>query len=292
MGEPANGPSASATDPLNIDRLQRSLGTHSFGRMLRYTPSTASTNADALTYLQHHAEPASLNGMAILAECQTAGRGRRGRTWHSPPHGNIYSSVIVVPSLGAHRPGPWLSWVPLFSALAVADCLSSHTGLAVSVKWPNDLLIGEKKLGGILCEQTSTPNKTMAIVIGIGLNINAALDSFPDELRTGATSLAAEGGRSFDRVAILADLYFRLEQRVDRLLLDGPTGMIDEFTQRCSTLGHRVRVTLEEQGVVQGIAESIGPDGCLCLRALSDAGAALPGSLLEIRSAEVVHLRG
>ena len=87
----------------------------------------------------------------------------------------------------------------------------------------------------------------MAIVVGIGLNINATLDGFPDELRTGATSLSAEGGRSFDRVAILADLYFRLEQRLDRLLLDGPTGMIDEFTQCCSTLGHRVRVTLEEQ---------------------------------------------
>ena len=76
-------------------------------------------------------------------------------------------------------------------------------------------------------------------------------------------------------MAILADLYFRLEQRLDRLLLDGPTGMIDEFTQRCSTLGHRVRVTLEEQGVVQGIAESIGPDGCLCLRVVSDTDAAL-----------------
>ena len=227
---------------------------------------TASTNADALAYLQQLAGESIPHGMAILAECQTAGRGRRGRTWHSPAHGNIYSSVIVVPNLGATRQGPWLSWVPLFSALAVADSLSSHTGLTVSVKWPNDLLIGEKKLGGILCEQTSTPNTTMAIVIGIGLNINATLDSFPADLRTGATSLAAENGRPLDRVAILADLFFRLEQRMDRLFLDGPTGMIDEFTQRCSTLGKRVRVTLEEQGVVQGVAESIGPDGCLCLR--------------------------
>ena len=291
MGERANGPVASTAEQINLDRLKSILRTHSFGRMLRYTPSTASTNADALAYLQQHPEPASLNGMAILAECQTAGRGRRGRTWHSPAHGNIYTSVIVVPAQAANRPGPWLSWVPLFSALAVAECLSNHADLVVSVKWPNDLLIGERKLGGILCEQTSTPGKTMAIIIGIGLNVNATLDSFPDELRAGATSLATEGGRSFERMAILAELYFRLEQRLDRLLLDGPTGMIDEFTQRCSTLGHRVRVTLEEHGVVQGIAESIGPDGCLCLRVLSDTDAALPGSLLEIRSAEVVHLR-
>jgi BirA family transcriptional regulator, biotin operon repressor / biotin---[acetyl-CoA-carboxylase] ligase len=291
VGEPASDHSASVTDQLNIDRLQRSLRTHSFGKTLRYIPTTASTNADALAYLQQHTEPASLNGMAILAECQTAGRGRRGRAWYSPPHGNIYTSVIVVPAPGGNRPGPWLSWVPLFSALAVAECLSSHTGLAVSVKWPNDLLIGERKLGGILCEQTAAPDGTTAIIIGIGLNINATLDSFPDELRAGATSLATEGNRSFDRMAILADLYFRLEQRVDRLLLDGPTGMIDEFTQRCSTLGHRVRVTLEEQGVVQGIAESIGPDGCLCLRVVPDTDEVPHGSLLEIRSGEVVHVR-
>jgi BirA family biotin operon repressor/biotin-[acetyl-CoA-carboxylase] ligase len=230
--------------------------------------------------------------MAILAECQTAGRGRRGRTWHSPALGNIYSSVIVVPTPGAIRSGPWLSWVPLFSALAVAECLSNHAGVAVSVKWPNDLLIGDKKLGGILCEQTSTADKTLAIVIGIGLNINAVLERFPDELRAGVTSLAMECGRTLDRMAILADLYFRLEQRMDRLFLDGPNGMIDEFLQRCSTLGKRVHVTLEEQGLVQGIAESIGSDGCLCLRVPPDAHSALAGSLLEIRSAEVVHLRG
>lgn len=292
MGEQANGSAASAADQLDIERFQAALRTRSFARPLRYTPSTASTNADALAYLQQYAGSTSPHGMAILAECQTAGRGRRGRTWHSPALGNIYSSVIVVPTPGAIRSGPWLSWVPLFSALAVAECLSSHAGIAVSVKWPNDLLIGDKKLGGILCEQTSTADKTLAIVIGIGLNINAVLERFPDELRAGATSLAMECGRTLDRVAILADLYFRLEQRMDRLFLDGPAGMIGEFTQRCSTLGTRVRVTLEEQGLVQGIAESIGSDGCLCLRVLPDARSALAGSLLEIRSADVVHLRG
>jgi len=290
VGDPAKDSSVSAADQLDIDRLQATLRTHSFARMLRYTPSTASTNADALVYLQQDTGPTSPHGMTILTERQTAGRGRRGRTWHSPAQGNLYGSVIVVPAPGANRPA-WLSWVPLFSALAVADCLSNHSGLAVSVKWPNDLLIGDKKLGGILCEQTSTVDKTLTIIIGIGLNINAALDSFPDELRAGATSLKAECGRTFDRVTILADLFYRLEQRLDHLFLDGPSGMVDEFTQRCSTLGKGVRVTLEEKGLVQGIAESIGADGCLCLRLLSEGGSPLSGSLLEIRSAEIVHLR-
>jgi BirA family biotin operon repressor/biotin-[acetyl-CoA-carboxylase] ligase len=230
--------------------------------------------------------------MAILAECQTAGRGRRGRTWHSPAQGNIYSSVIVVPPIGVNRPESWLSWVPLLSALAVADCLSSHAGCGVSVKWPNDLLVGDKKLGGILCEQTSTSDKALAIIIGIGLNINATLDKFPEELRASATSLSAECGRTLDRMAILADLFFRLEQRMDHLCLSGPTTMMDEFTQRCSTIGKKVRVALEDQGDVQGIAESIGPDGCLCLRVGSEAGSTSFGSILEIRSAEVLHLRG
>ena len=289
MGEPNNDPTP--TDRLDIDRLQASLQTQAIGRTLRYVPSTASTNADALTYLHHLTGPAA-HGTVILADCQTAGRGRRGRTWHSPAQGNIYMSVIVVPEPGSKRLGPWFSWIPLFAALATADCLNTCTGVAVSVKWPNDLLIGDKKIGGILCEQTTMSDKTLAIVIGIGLNINAALDSFPEELRSGATTIAAEGGRLFDRVAILAGLFLRLEQRMDRLFHNGPSGMIDEFTRRCSTLGKTVRVALEENGIVQGVAESIGPDGCLCLRLPFDTSPARASTLLEIRSAEVIHLRG
>lgn len=290
MGGPANDPPSA--DQLDIARLRASLQTRAFGRILRYTPSTASTNADALAFLQQLTTRSAPHGLVILADSQTAGRGRRGRTWHSPARGNIYASVIVVPEPGAKRVGPWLSWIPLFSALAAADCLTSHTRLAVSVKWPNDLLIGEKKLGGILCEQTTTPDKTMAIVIGVGLNINAARDSFPENLRAEATTLAAEGNRLFDRITILVDFLLRLEQRMDRLFREGPAGMVDEFTQRCSTLGKTVRVTLEENGIVQGVAESIGPDGCLCLRVTPDAFPTLPPQLLEVRSAEVVHLRG
>lgn len=291
MGEPANDPPLSPADRLDIDRLQATLQTRSFGRVLRYSASTESTNADALAYLQQLTDQPAPHGMVFLAECQTAGRGRRGRTWHSPAQGNVYGSVIVVPQPGARRMGSWLSWIPLFSALAAAESLSPHAGLAVSVKWPNDLLIDEKKLGGILCEQTTMPDKTMAVVIGIGLNVNAPLDTFPEELRANAVSLAAIQGRPLDRVAILADLFLHLEQRMDRLFLDGPTGMIDDFTQRCSTVGKTVRVTLEEQGTVEGTAESIGQDGCLCLRVRSASSSASPHTLLEIRSAEVVHLR-
>jgi len=286
------GSDSPLSPPFDLDRFHDSLHTHAFGRTLRYSASTASTNADALTCLQQPATTSAPHGLVILADSQTAGRGRRGRTWHSPPQGNLYVSVIVVPEPGATRITPWLTWVPLLSALAGADCLSLQTGLSVSVKWPNDLLINDKKIGGILCEQTTTAERTMAIVIGIGLNINAALNDFPEDLRQGATTLAAEAGRPFDRVAILADLLLQLEQRLDRLFLDGPAGMIEEFTQRCSTVGKTVRVTLEEKGVVQGIAESIGPDGCLRLRVTSSKSPPLPSALLEVRSAEVVHLRG
>lgn len=279
-------------DPLNIDRLKASLRTQAFGQVLRYTASTASTNADALFALQQPSATPIPHGSVFLTECQTAGRGRRGRTWYSPPQGNIYMSVVVAPTPGATRMGPWLSWIPLFAALATADALAAATGLPISVKWPNDLLIDTKKIGGILCEQTSRPDKTIAVVIGIGLNINAPLDSFPEEFKAGVTTLAAEGGRHVDRVTLLAELFLRLEQRLDRLLTDGPTGIIDEFTQRCSTLGKTVRVSLEQERIVEGIAESIGPDGCLRLRVLSDSAQPPTSSLLEVRSAEVVHLRG
>lgn len=290
MGGPASD--SSADNQLDIDRLQASLHTRAFGRVFRYSATTASTNADALTYVQQAAVPSNSHGLVILTDCQTAGRGRRGRTWHSPPQGNLYFSVIAVPRTGATRMVPWLTWVPLLSALAGADCLSDQAGLPVSVKWPNDLLIHDKKIGGILCEQTTTAARTMAIVIGIGLNINATLNHFPEDLRQGATTLAQEAGRQFDRVALLADLLLRLEQRMDRLFHDGPGSMAEEFARRCSTLGRTVRVTLEEQGTVEGIAESIGPDGCLRLRVRSNDSPTLSPTLLEIRSAEVVHLRG
>ncbi|CAE6729333.1 MAG: biotin--[acetyl-CoA-carboxylase] ligase [Nitrospira sp.] len=279
-------------DQLNLDRLKASLRTRAFGRVLRYTTSTLSTNADALLALQQSNATPIPHGSVFLTECQTAGRGRRGRTWHSPPQGNIYTSLVVLPTPGGTRVGPWLSWIPLFTALATADALAATTGLPISVKWPNDLLIDTKKIGGILCEQTTRPDKTVAVVIGIGLNINAPLDSFPEELTAGATTLAVEGGRPVDRVALLAELFLRLEQRLDRLLTDGPTGMIDEFTQRCSTLGKTVRVSLEQGRIVEGVAESIGPDGCLRIRVISDSAQPPASSLLEVRSAEVVHLRG
>lgn len=290
MGEPNND--STPNDRLDIDRLQASLLTQAFGRTLRYAPSTASTNADALAYLQQLTGPAAAHGTVILADCQTAGRGRRGRTWHSPAQGNIYMSVIVLPEPGAKRVGAWLPWIPLISALAVADCLSSSSGLAVSVKWPNDLLIGDKKIGGILCEQTTAADRSLAIIIGIGLNINTGADSFPKELQASATTLATETGRPLDRVTILTDLLLQLEQRMDRLFHEGPSGMMDEFTRRCSTVGRTVRVALEENGNVQGIAESIGHDGCLRLRVTSETSLASPHRLLEVRSAEVIHLRG
>lgn len=290
MGGPASD--LSSADRFDIERLRASLQTRAFGRVLHYTASTASTNADALAYLQQPAESAEPHGLVILADRQTAGRGRRGRTWYSPPLGNLYLSVVAVPRHGGRGMASWLTWVPLLSALAGADCLSAQAGLMVSVKWPNDLLVHDKKIGGILCEQTTTAQKATAIIIGIGLNINAALDSLPDALRSDATTLAAEARRRFDRVPLLADLLLRLEQRIDRLFRDGPTGMAEEFTRRCSTIGQMVRVSLEQDHVVQGMAESIGPDGCLRLRVTSGTAQVQHGALLEVRSAEVVHLRG
>ncbi len=286
----ADADNSSVTQRIDLDRLQKLLRTRAFGRTVQYRSSTASTNADALASLQNLTAQAVPHGMVFLAEQQTAGRGRRGRTWHSPAEGNIYFSVIAVPRAETMRVGPWLSWVPLCAALATADSLTAVTGRAVDVKWPNDLLIGTKKLGGILCEQTTLPDRTLAIVIGIGLNVNADVGRFPSDLQTTAISLAAELGRPLDPVSLLAELFLYLEQRLERLFQEGPAGMVGEFTRRCSTIGKVVRVNLEAQGVVEGLAESIGPDGCLCLRISSGNSPDNP-PLLEVRSAEVVHLR-
>lgn len=282
----------SRTEPLNLDRLRESLTTACFGRTLRYVPQTDSTNADALRHVQQIKGQPVPHGMVILAESQRAGRGRRGRSWHSPAEGNIYCSLILAPRTGTGMPLHALSWTPLASALAAADALARQGNLPVVVKWPNDVLIREKKVGGILCEQTNTADKQSAVIVGIGLNINSDPADLPEDLRATATSVSAELHRPVDRVQILADLLLGLEERLERLWQEGPGVLATEFSRRCDTLGKHVRITFSRQETVEGKALSIGDDGHLRVAVASTGIDDQDPRIIEVRSADVVHLRG
>ncbi|MDH4329055.1 MAG: biotin--[acetyl-CoA-carboxylase] ligase [Nitrospira sp.] len=275
----------SLSAPLTLDNIRSTLATTSFGQCLHLYQELPSTNSEALAL----AQAGAAHGTVVVAESQSAGKGRRTRAWHSPPGANIYCSIVV---RGIGREGAlaeWLSWVPLTSALAVAEAVQITASLSLSLKWPNDLLLHERKVGGILCESSHVSAKDPIVVIGIGLNVNMPHESFPDELRPIATSLFEVSRRLIDRNRLIAQLLFELEQGLDELRSHGAERLRRAYTARCGTLGKRVRVLMGPEQELLGTAESISTDGALQIRPVPSSPTTPP--LIGVRAADVIHLR-
>lgn len=255
--------------PLRAHALRRALvGYDRPWRELRVVESTGSTNAD-LVSAAAAGEPA---GLVLVAEEQTAGRGRLDRTWTAPPRSGLTFSVLLRPSV----PPRALGWLPLLAGLAVAEALGRLAELDVRLKWPNDLVVDDRKLAGVLAERT-----TGAVVVGIGLNVSALATELPVAT---ATSLAIEGAACTDRDPLLRAILRRLAERVSRW--DGPygdRGLADDYRARCATIGRAVRAELPGAAVVEGVAEGVDDDGRLLIR----AGAGLE----TVGAGDVVHLR-
>ena len=270
---------------LNVDEINRTLATTSLGRSLHLHDQLPSTNKEAMTLAQNGAP----HGTVVIAECQSAGRGRQGRTWFSPPGVNLYCSVLIRGYGTRLALSEWLSWVPLVSALAVAESVFQTTSIPLSLKWPNDLLLNTRKVGGILCESLLTTNPHPAIVIGIGLNVNVTQTSLPDELQSIATSLTEATQAPIDRNLLLAQLLLELERCLDELRSNGASRLCQAYTTRCMTLGRLVRAIFPDGKEVTGTAESLSRDGALQLRPRSLSQRVAP--LMEIRAADILHLR-
>lgn len=276
---------AASTDahPLTVKAVQALLRTRTFGRVIHLFPEIPSTNSAALTLALAGAE----QGTVIAADRQTAGRGRLGRRWFSPAGENLYCSVILRQPRSLEDLPLWLSWVPLLSAIAVARAIERVAGFQPSLKWPNDILADQRKLGGLLCESTGLQTGGTVVVVGIGLNVNTRQETFPEDLQDVATSLAAQTGRFFDRALVLATLLNEMEGASDSLRRGTPESFVREYSAFCATLGRRVRVHLAEGKTIEGVALSISPDGGL--RVAQDGATA--SGLLEVRAGDVVHLR-
>ena len=269
-----------AFQPLNARNIQRALSTKTFGRTLHVLEEVASTNTQAAALVQDGAP----HGTVVVAESQTAGRGRLGRHWHSPSGKNLYCSVLLRTMPAREQQPLWLSWIPLTAALAVSRAVQVVANLKPSVKWPNDILIGNRKLGGVLCESSGVGTAHVTVIVGIGLNVNIRQDEFPDELREIATSVAIESQRPCDRTALLAALLAELETRCESFLAGNHGDILEEYMLRCSTIGRRVRIELAHGEQMEGTAGSIRPDGAL--RIIRDDHTAV-----DIRAGDVIHLR-
>jgi BirA family biotin operon repressor/biotin-[acetyl-CoA-carboxylase] ligase len=233
-----------------------------------------STNAQALV-LAGMGAPAFT---AVLADAQTAGRGRRGRSWSSPPGAGMYLSVLVRgEGLAGH-----LSLLTIAAGVAAAEAVNDVSGLPVELKWPNDLVMGRpwRKLAGILCEASALGTPEAAVVVGIGVNLERA--AYPPEVANRATSIAAECDRVVDRSELVAACLSRLRMRVADLESGRAGVILDEWRARGRAGLDRAPVHwTDERGVCRGLAYGIGDDGALLVRRHADAGDDEPARHVE-----------
>jgi BirA family biotin operon repressor/biotin-[acetyl-CoA-carboxylase] ligase len=252
---------AGIPDRLLPDEIVTRLTARRLGRRVVYFEETDSTNVQAMRL----AREGAAEGTLVVAERQTHGRGRLGRSWSSPAFVSLYGSWILRPTLPP-ADAPQLS---LAAALAVARTLEALAPGRITIKWPNDCLLDGRKVAGILTEMDAEIDRVRAVVLGIGVNLNAGTRAFAPELRPIATSVRLATGRKVDRVAFTAALCDALEAVYDRLLQEGFGALIAEWNRYSCLSGREVTVDCaghRTTGRVDGLDASgrlvlIGADG-------------------------------
>ena len=232
------------------------------GAPVLYFDTIGSTNdvAAALVASGHH------EGAVVVADAQTAGRGRRGRTWFSPPGAGLYVSVVLAPGRARVSPERATALLTLSAGVALSEAVERVTGLAPAIKWPNDLLVDRRKLAGILAEGVASPafHGLQAVVLGYGINVMPA--SYPPDLAARVTSLETELGRSVDRAAVCAESLASLAARYHDLLEGRYDAILDAWRARAfGSRGARVEWDTPA-GLRTGITEGIDDMGALLVR--------------------------
>jgi len=244
---------ASCPDKLLPQEVSFGLETKLFGKKIYYYDSIGST-MDAAMEAGLNGAP---EGTAILAETQTKGRGRLGRHWVSPKYKGIYMSLILRPKLMPQET-PCLT---LLSAVSVCEAIKEVTGIDANIKWPNDILVRDKKLGGILTELNAEVDEVRFIVIGIGINVNTD----KAHLVAHATSLKEEKQETVSRITLLKAILKKLEQNYIVFKKQGFHPAMEKWRQISSTLGSRVKVACHKEHI-EGEAVDIDIDGGLLVR--------------------------
>jgi BirA family transcriptional regulator, biotin operon repressor / biotin---[acetyl-CoA-carboxylase] ligase len=272
--------SSSQRRPLSTAWLQEALvRPGGFWRAVQVVAQTGSTHDDLLAA----ARDGAAEGTVLVAEAQSAGRGRMGRHWVSPPGAGLTFSVLLRP---AAVPAARRGWLPLLTGVAIAAALRAEAGVDACLKWPNDVLVNDAKLVGVLAEQAGD-----AVVVGAGLNVSTSRDELPAAETTPsggpATSLVLEGATLTDRGQLLALILAQLEHWY---LAWGAAsgdavacGLLPRYQQLCATIGHEVRVQLPGGTALTGSALEVDPAGRLLIQTAS--------GLLPVSAGDMVHLR-
>jgi BirA family biotin operon repressor/biotin-[acetyl-CoA-carboxylase] ligase len=265
--------------PLDAARLRRAaVRPGGLWRDVEVVARVGSTNADLLA----RALGGEPEGAVLAAEEQSAGRGRMGRSWVSPPRAALTFSLLVRPSA---VPPARRGWLPLLTGVAVASAVTGVTGVQAKLKWPNDVLVGPGKLAGILAEAAGD-----AVVVGVGLNVSAGPDELPPPGpgALAATSLRIAGPATPDREPLLLAILAGFERWYQAWQQAGGDpdrcGLRAEYTRLSGTIGRLVRAELPGGKALSGSAVGVDPDGRLLVRVS-------PGTELPVAAGDVVHLR-
>jgi BirA family biotin operon repressor/biotin-[acetyl-CoA-carboxylase] ligase len=227
------------------------------GWRIHYFASVTSTNAVA----KELADAGEPEGTVVLADEQTGGRGRSGRAWFSPARLGVWASIVVRPSLEARR----LAGLGIATAVAVADALGRAYGFDARVKWPNDILAGGRKLGGILVEAGQVAGDLVeSAVVGVGLNVAIAPGGFPEELRPVATSLSTVAGRSVDRLEALRLVLEAFDAAYDHYASQGAASARARWRELSTLLGRAVEIETAG-GTAAGMVIDLSPEGALVI---------------------------
>lgn len=264
---------AADLDPASIEAALRGR----FGRPFRYFDAIGSTNSEALAWAEQDAP----EGALVVADHQTAGRGRWGRSWFSAPGALLQFSLVLRPDMPLDR----LGLVTTALGVACADVVEVVTGLPTDLKWPNDVMVRGRKLAGILVESRVTGARLDAAVAGMGINVAWERDDAPEEIADRATSIASEAGAVVpSRAGLMARILATFESLYDAARdPERSDAVIDRATARSQILGRRVTIRFSDGRTLEGTATRLLPDGALEL----ESG----GRMESIHAAEIERLR-
>ncbi|WP_027408552.1 bifunctional biotin--[acetyl-CoA-carboxylase] synthetase/biotin operon repressor [Anoxybacteroides tepidamans] len=246
----------STPDKITENEIRLGLKTNTLGQTIHFQEEVTSTQKIA----HQLAHEGAKEGTLVVAELQTAGRGRMDRTWFSPKGTGVWMSLILRPPIPPQKT-PQLT---LLSAVAIAQAIQEVTGLVPDIKWPNDILMNGKKCVGILTELQADPDRVHSVIIGMGLNVNHEREQFPEEIRDIATSLAIEKGEKINRARLIQEVMLKLETLYRQYLQHGFMPIKLLWEGYAISIGKEITArTLN--GTIRGWARGITEEGVLIL---------------------------
>ena len=213
-------------------KIKDSLNCERIGSDILFIPEVDSTNNLAKKYLLDGAD----EGLVLVAESQTKGKGRLGRNWHSPAETGIYLSLILKPDL---KPDSF-SFFTLLGGVATVSTLNEFSNQRASLKWPNDIVINNKKISGLLCELIQTQGKPHGLIIGIGINANHLGEQFPSNLKKKSTSLRIVNGAPVDRLTVIQSLLMQIDLEYNTYLTQGKQPVIKKWCLNTDLFGSKL----------------------------------------------------